>query len=83
MDTGVATIQAGMAEILALGALSNTYCYIGATEQSLVVAILGTLSIDEVRGTLTIPFEDLEEVKIRQGILPFQKIITIEEATLN
>ena len=37
------TLMSGTAEMLALGALSNVYCYVGVTEKTLVIAVLETL----------------------------------------
>ena len=35
--------MSGTLEMLALGAISNVYCYVGVTERSLVIAVLKLL----------------------------------------
>ena len=57
------TIMAGTAEVLALGALSNIYCYIGVTQRSFIVAVLGTFDISKINGKICLPFTGIESVK--------------------
>lgn len=72
------TLMSGTAEMLALGALSNVYCYIGVTEKSLVIAVLETLDISHIYGRICLPFSELESVKIKKGLVPSQRIIKIK-----
>ena len=46
------TLMSGTAEMLALGALSNVYCYVGVTEKTLVIAVLETFDISHIYGRL-------------------------------
>ena len=48
------TLMSGTAEMLALGALSNVYCYVGVTERFLVIAVLETLDISHIYGKICI-----------------------------
>ena len=72
------TIMGGTAEVLALGALSNVYCYVGVTTRSFVVAVLGTLDISKINGRVCIPFQDIEKVSVKRGLIPSQRIIKIK-----
>ena len=72
------TITGGTARILSLGALSNVSCYVGVTDRSLVIAVMGTFDITQVSRGLCIPFDRIEQVKIRQGLLPSQKMIRLK-----
>lgn len=69
------TLMAGTAKMLALGALSNVYCYVGATEKTLVIAVLDTLDISHIYGKICIPFNEFDGVKIKKGLIPSQRII--------
>ncbi len=69
------TLMSGTAEMLALGALSNVYCYVGVTEKTLVIAVLETLDISHVYGKICIPFDRFDEVKVKKGLMPSQRII--------
>ncbi len=71
------TIMAGTAEVLTLGALSNTYCYLGISEHYLVIAIVGTLNIDTIKGKICLPFDKIESVSVKHGIFPSQRIIKL------
>ena len=51
------TLMSGTAEMLALGALSNVYCYVGVTEKTLVIAVLETFDISHIYGKICIPFD--------------------------
>ena len=64
------TIMAGTAEVLALGALSNIYCYIGVTQRSFIVAVLGTFDISKINGKICLPFTGIESVKVKHGLIP-------------
>ena len=68
------TIMGGAVEILALGALSNVYCYVGVTERSLVIAILETFDISHIYGKVCLPFDQIRELKIGHGLMPSQRI---------
>ena len=57
------TIMAGTAEVLALGALSNIYCYIGVTQRSFIVAVLGTFDISKINGKICLPFQRIIKLK--------------------
>lgn len=69
------TLMSGTAEMLALGALSNVYCYVGVTEKTLVIAVLETFDISRIYGKILLPFDRLDEVKIQKGLMPSQRII--------
>ena len=69
------TLMSGTAAMLALGALSNVSCYVGVTEKTLVIAVLDTLDISHLRGQICIPFDKLDEVKIKRGLILSQRII--------
>lgn len=72
------TIIGGAVEILALGALSNVYCYVGVTERSLVIAILETFDISHIYGKVCLPFDQIRELKIGHGLMPSQRIIKLK-----
>lgn len=72
------TIMGGAVEILALGALSNVYCYVGVTEKSLVIAILETFDISHIYGKVCLPFDQIRELKIGHGLMPSQRIIKLK-----
>ena len=69
------TLMSGTAEMLALGALSNVYCYVGVTERFLVIAVLETLDISHIYGKICIPLPfpgiytklNTESFQIRNG----------------
>lgn len=69
------TLMSGTAEMLALGALSNVYCYVGVTEKTLVIAVLETFDISHIHGKICIPFDQFDELKVQKGLLPSQRII--------
>ena len=72
------TLMSGTAEMLALGALSNVSCYVGVTEKSLVIAVLETFDISHIYRKICIPFNQFDEVKIKKGIVPSQRIIKMK-----
>lgn len=72
------TIMGGAVEILALGALSNVYCYVGVTERSLVIAIMETFDISHIYGKVCLPFDQIRELKIGHGLMPSQRIIKLK-----
>ena len=61
------TLMSGTAEMLALGALSNVYCYVGVTEKTLVIAVLETFDISHIYGKICIPFDQFDELKVQKG----------------
>ena len=69
------TLMSGTAEMLALGALSNVYCYVGVTEKTLVIAVLETFDISHIYGKICILFDQFDELKVQKGLLPSQRII--------
>ncbi|OUN91311.1 hypothetical protein B5F98_12170 [Pseudoflavonifractor sp. An44] len=69
------TLMSGTAEMLALGALSNVYCYVGVTEKTLVIAVLETSDISHIYGKICIPFDQFDELNVQKGLLPSQRII--------
>ena len=69
------TLMSGTAKMLALGALSNVYCYVGVTEKTLVIAVLETMDISHIYGKICLPFDKLDEVKVKKGLMPSQRII--------
>lgn len=69
------TLMSGTAEMLALGALSNVYCYVGVTEKTLVIAVLETFGISHIYGKICIPFDQFDELNVQKGLLPSQRII--------
>ena len=72
------TLMSGTAEMLALGALSNVSCYVGVTEKSLVIAVLEAFDISHIYGKICIPFNQFDEVKIKKGLVPSQRIIKMK-----
>ena len=72
------TIMGGTITALALGALSNVYCYVGVTENSLVIATLETFDISHIYGKVCLPFTDIKALKIGRGIIPSQRIIKLK-----
>ena len=72
------TLMSGTAKMLALGALSNVSCYVGVTEKSLVIAVLETFDISHIYGKICIPFNQFDEVKIKKGLVPSQRIIKMK-----
>ena len=69
------TLMSGTAEMLALGALSNVYCYVGVTEKTLVIAVLETYDISHIYDKICIPFDQFDELKVQKWLLPSQWII--------
>ena len=69
------TLMSGTAEMLALGALSNVYCYVGVTEKTLVIAVLETFDISHIYGKILLPFDQFDEVRVQKGLMPSQRII--------
>ena len=76
------TIMSGTAQMLALGALSNVYCYVGVTEKSLVIAVLDTFDISHIHGRICIPFDEIGDMKIKRGMVPSQRIIKIKNSSV-
>lgn len=72
------TILGSAAKVLALGALSNVYCYLGITDHYLVIAVLGTMDIDTIHAQVAIPLNELTNIKVRRGMMPTQKVIKFE-----
>ena len=72
------TLMSGTVEMLALGALSNVSCYVGVTEKSLVIAVLETFDISHIYRKICIPFNQFDEVKIKKGLVPSQRIIKMK-----
>ena len=72
------TLMSETAEMLALGALSNVSCYVGVTEKSLVIAVLETFDISHIYRKICIPFNQFDEVKIKKGLVPSQRIIKMK-----
>ena len=54
------------------------YCYVGVTERFLVIAVLETLDISHIYGKICIPFDQFDEVKIKKGLVPSQRIIKMK-----
>ena len=71
-------MMSGTLEMLALGAISNVYCYVGVTERSLVIAVLETFDISHIYGKVCIPFDQFEKLKIKKGLVPSQRIIKMK-----
>ena len=69
------TLMSGTVEMLALGALSNVYCYVGVTEKTLVIAVLETFDISRIYGKILLPFDRFDEIKVQKGWIPSQRII--------
>ena len=72
------TLMSGTAEMLALGALSNVYCYVGVTEKTLVIAVLETFDISHIYGKILLSLDQLDEVKVQKGLMPSQRIIKVK-----
>ena len=50
----------------------------GVTEKSLVIAVLETFDISHIYGKICIPFDQFDEVKIKKGLVPSQRIIKMK-----
>ncbi|OUQ51887.1 hypothetical protein [Lachnoclostridium sp. An118] len=50
----------------------------GVTEKSLVIAVLETFDISHIYGKICIPFNQFDEVKIKKGLVPSQRIIKMK-----
>ena len=48
------------------------------TEKSLVIAVLETFDISHIYGKICIPFDQFDEVKIKKGLVPSQRIIKMK-----
>lgn len=58
-----------------MGALTNTYCYIGATEEYLNFVIVDSLNVRKILNRLSIPFANITGVKIKRGLLDRTTIV--------
>ena len=55
--------------VAAMGALSNAYCYIGATEDYLNFVVVDSLNVRKVLHRFSIPFNSMTSAKVKKGLL--------------
>lgn len=55
--------------VAAMGALSNAYCYIGATEDYLNFVVVDSLNVRKILHRFSIPFNSITSAKIKKGLL--------------
>lgn len=75
---GWATIMGGTIAVLALGALSNTYCYIGVTDRHFCLAVTGTLKVNKMIGQYVVSYDELTKLKISGSLIPKQKRLVLK-----
>ena len=63
----LSTITGGA--VAAMGALSNAYCYIGATEDYLNFVVVDSLNVRKVLHRFSIPFNSITSAKVKKGLL--------------
>ena len=73
-----ATITGNVASVLAFGSLSNTTCYVGVTEKSIVIAKLDFLDMGKADSTCIIPYASLVKLKTGHGFVPKQKSVQLK-----
>lgn len=61
----------------AMGALSNAYCYVGATEKNLNFAIINSFNPSKIKEQLSIPLDSLNKVKVKKSFIPGRYIIKL------
>ena len=69
---GLSTLTGGAAA--ALGALSNTYCYMGVTEQHLNMVIVNSVNVSKIENRLSLPLSSITKVEVRAGCCPEEKL---------
>lgn len=62
----------------ASGAFSNQYSYIGMTATGIYFVIIETFNIKKINNIFKIPYEVIEAVKIKGGIIPGRKVLYIK-----
>lgn len=72
----ISTVIRGSAVIL--GALSNEYCYVGVTEQTLNFVVVGKMDVSKVKERFIVKFEEIQNVKIKNSLIPRRKVIHIK-----
>lgn len=73
-----ATITGNVASVLAFGSLSNTTCYVGVTEKSIVIAKLDFLDMGKADSTCVISYTSLVKLKTGHGLVPKQKSVQLK-----
>ena len=68
----------GTIAVLALGALSNTYCYIGVTDRHFCLAVTGTLKVNKMIGQYVVSYDELTKLKISGSLIPKQKRLLLK-----
>ena len=74
------TLLGSAARLLALGAASNTYCYVGLTGHSLVLAAVNPMDISRASGRLVVPLDTAERIRVSRGLLPGRYIVRLRTA---
>lgn len=72
------TLLDGPAKMLALGGIGSIPCYVGITKNFLAIAATGIMDSSSLCGSLCIPLDQLEKIRVAHGLFPFQKIIRIQ-----
>ena len=72
---GLSAIVGGGAA--ALGALSNAYCYIGATEQHLNFVVVDSVNVRNIKNRISIPMECITKAEVKGGFLPGRKVVML------
>ena len=62
------------------GALSNQYCYMGICNKKLYVSVIKTFDVKTESYNFAIPFEDIDKVVLKGGVLPKRKVMYIYNA---
>ncbi len=70
--------MAGSGMAGAAGALSNIFCYIGLTENSLNIVTLEKFERDRVDAKVAIPIKDIDKIRTRRSIIPKRRMIYIK-----
>ena len=69
---GLSTLTGGAAA--ALGALSNAYCYLGVTEQHLIV---NSVNVSKIENRLSLPLSSITKAEVKGGLLPGRKVVML------
>lgn len=72
---GMSTL-AGSAAV-AMGALRNTYCYLGVTESSLNFVIVDTMNVSKVKNRMSIPKDSITKMKVKGSFVPGRKVMIL------
>ena len=66
-----------MPGVAALGVLSNAYCYIGGTDNSLNFVIVDSINVNKVKNILKIPLSSVTNKKVKKSFIPGRTIIEL------